>query len=433
MIARAPAPASGLPSILRALHHRDYRLLMAATVMQNLTMPMQFITLTFWAADTYEGKTALISSLIVGVRGVGMLLFSFLGGAFADRFERRKVLLVCELTALVVTALMGLCMVTTPFGNATIVAIVALVFLSAANMATDGPSRSASIPVIVGAQDMGSAIALNNVAQQLTFPIVIPLVGFLSGTIGPGKVVLVSLLSWTVILPAISLLKYSSRSAVVKRRSVRGTLADVRAGLIYARRDTTILAIIAMLATMQVVGMPGVGMLGPVWMTEILGLSRAQFGLIAMLWGVGALVSSVGFAFWVKATRRGTTLSAVVVAFAVAGIVFAHSRDPIVTAAANALLGAAMTGAIVTAMTMIQYTVADEMRGRVMGLFPLVMGASMLVVAPVGIAGQAWGLEVVVPVLEWAMLGVAALLIVTQPILRGGRARARAAAVTEPA
>ncbi|MFN0096293.1 MAG: MFS transporter [Dehalococcoidia bacterium] len=423
MTVRAPARGSNLPGPLRSLRFRDYRLLLAATVMQNLTMPMQFITLTFWAADTYEGKTALVSSLIMGVRGAGMLLFSFLGGAFADRFERRKVLLVCECTAFTVTALMGLTMVTKPFGDATIAAVIGLVFLSAANMATDGPSRTASIPVIVGQENMASAIALNNVAQQLTFPLIIPIVGFLSGTIGPGKVVLVSLVAWAVIFPSISLLKYSSRNAVTKRRSVRGTLQDVRAGLRYAKGSSAILAIIGMLATMQVVGMPGVGMLGPVWMTEVLDLSRAQFGLVAMLWGVGALVSSLVFALWVSATRRATTLAGVVVCFAVAGIVFAHSREPVLTAAANAVLGAAMTGAMVTAMTTIQYAVADDMRGRVMGLFPLVMGGSMLAVAPVGAVSQVVGLELVVPILEWATLGIALLLIATLPVLRGSPVR----------
>jgi predicted MFS family arabinose efflux permease len=161
-------------------------------------------------------------------------------------------------------------------------------------------------------------------------------------------------------------------------------------------------------------------MLGPVWMTEVLDLSRAQFGVIAMLWGVGALISSIAFAVWVKATRRGSTLAAVTITFAVAGIVFAHSREPVLTAPANAFLGAAMTGTIVTAMTMLQYTASDEMRGRVMGLFPLVMGASMLAVAPVGIAGQELGLEVVVPTMEWAMLAIAVVLVVTRPILRGG-------------
>ena len=91
-MALAHSPRGRWPS----LQHRDFRLLLAATVMANLIMPMQFISLTFWAVDTYPGQKVLVSSLIVAARGAGMLTMSLFGGAIADRFERRKVLLVCE-------------------------------------------------------------------------------------------------------------------------------------------------------------------------------------------------------------------------------------------------------------------------------------------------------------------------------------------------
>jgi MFS family permease len=397
--------------------HRDFRLLMVGTVLTNLTMPAQFISMTFWAVDAYPGQKVLVSSLIVAVRGVGMLGSSLVGGAIADRFERRKVLLCCEAASAALTALLAFCMIVMPFGDATIVAVLAVVFLAAANMAIDGPSRSASIPAVVRPDEMGSAIGLNNIAQQMTFPIILPFVGFLNGTIGPGKVVAASLLTWVLILPIIASLRYSSRH-LARRTSDAGFVSDIREGLRYTRRDATIFAAIGMIVVMQVVGMPGVGMLGPVWMTDVLGLSRAEFGWIAMLWGLGALVSSVVFAMLSRAPRRGLSLVAMVVLFGVCGIVFGHSRIVWLTAAANFGLGFAMTGALVTAITITQYTVAEEMRGRVMGLFPLVMGFSMLSVGPVGVGGQRLGLELVVPTLEWAALGLAVFITLVAPGLR---------------
>ncbi len=416
-------------SRLGVFRHRDFSLLMAATVFQNLVMPMQFITLTFWSIDNYPGEKVLFSGLIVAVRGIGMLIFSLLGGAIADRFERRKVLLICESIAFTTTALMAVCMIWKPFDDATIAALLVLVFLAASNMAVDGPSRSASIPVVVNPSQIGHAIALNNVAQQLTFPAVLPLVGWLSGTIGPGKVVAGSLIAWAFIIPLIAMLRYSSK-AMAMRRSSSGFVRDIRDGLGYARRDATIFAVIAMIVAMQVVAMPGVGMLGPVWMTEVLGLSRGQFGLLAMLWGIGAVTSSLTFAARPQMGRRGTTLAAMVLLFAASGILFAHSRSVPLTAVANFGLGFAMTGAIVTAMTLVQYTVSEQMRGRVMGLFPLVMGFSMLSVAPVSFAGQGLGLEVVVPATEWAALAIAGLVVLGAPALRRSRpARAEATSI----
>jgi hypothetical protein len=164
--------------------------------------------------------------------------------------------------------------------------------------------------------------------------------------------------------------------------------------------------------------MPGVGMGGPVWMTEVLGLSRAEFGLIAMLWGFGAFAGSATLAANTNLAAKGSTLAAFVVLFGISGIIFGHSRIVALTAVANFSLGVAMAGMMLSSATIVQYRVAEEMRGRVMGLFPLIMGLSMLNVGPVSAAGQAAGLPVVVPTLEWAVLGLAVLILFAAPALR---------------
>jgi len=403
---------------LAALAHRDFRLLMTATVMQNLVLPMQFISLTFWAIDTYPGEKVAVSGLLVATRGAGMLLFSFIGGALADRFERRRVLLACETAACAATALIAFCMLTQPLGSATIVAILALVFLAAAITSVDGPARSASIPVIVGTEDMTGAIGINNVAQQITFPAVFPLVGFLNGVIGPGGALAWSLLAWAVSIPCLLALRYGSRAAA---RRTGGMLIEIRAGLAYARRDTIIFAVVGMVVVMQVVGMPGVGALGPVWMTQVLGLSTTQFGFIGMLWGLGAVAASLFFARFGNVTRDGRTLALMVLLFGISAVIFGHSRVVVITAVANFGLGFAVSGAIVTALTIVQHAAAEEFRGRVMGLFPLVMGLSMLNVGPVSVTAQLVGLELVVPLLAWTSLALGVAFAASSPTLRRGR------------
>jgi len=78
------------------LRQRDFRVLLVATATANLVLPLQLISLTFWAIDTYPDQKVLLSGLIVAVRGAGMLSFGLIGGAIADRFERRRVILACE-------------------------------------------------------------------------------------------------------------------------------------------------------------------------------------------------------------------------------------------------------------------------------------------------------------------------------------------------
>jgi len=407
---------------MAALRIRDFRVLLIATALSNLVLPLQFISLTFWAIDEYPGQRVLFSGLIVAVRGVGLLGFGLIGGAIADRFERRKVLMLCECCSLFLTLLLAASILFKPAGDATIAPVIVLVFALAVVMAIDQPSRQASIPAIVGRENLGPALGVFNVSLQVTAPIALPLVGLLVSVFGPGKVVAGSALAWLVVIPLVFSLRYSTVVAGDPRpANPRALIAGIRAALAYAGRDPVILPVMLMFVVMQVVGMPGVGMLGPVWMTDILGLSRSQFGLIAMLWGLGAFCGSAFLASRPDLAARGATMIVLVLLFGAGAVVFGHSRIVWVTAVANFSLGVAMAGMMLSAATIVQYTVVEEMRGRVMGLFPLVMGLSMLNVGPVSAAGQGVGLPVIVPSLGWAVLALAAAIVLAAPALRHAR------------
>jgi predicted MFS family arabinose efflux permease len=398
-----------------ALSHRDFRLLLAGSALVSFVMPMQFLTQVFWVQDNYPGHKILFVGLLGASRGSAMLLFSLVGGAFADRFERRRVLLSCECAALTINALIALLMLTEPLGDGTIALLLVLSFLASGNMAVDMPTRTASTPAIVGMEALPSAITLQMVAQQVTFPLALPLVGFLNGAMDGGKVYALTLLAWLAIIPLIAMLRYRSVGGANRAESVFG---NIRSGLAYTRRDSTIFAVIAMVFTMQCIGMPGPATLGPVWMREVLGLSKTQFGFMAMTWGIGTMVGSLFFALRRQYATRGTTLCFCVIGFAICAIGFAHSRSVPITALVNAGLGFALVGTTVTASTIVQQTVSDEMRGRVLGLFPLAMGFSMLGAAPVSWAGEVFGLPVVFPILAWATLIATAGIIISRPSLR---------------
>ena len=398
---------------------RDFRLLMLDSALQTIVMPIHFITLTFWASERYPDEKVLYPSLLVAIRGFGLLGMSLLGGALADRMQRRRVLQICQVFMFVNTLITGVVMVTMPLGDGTIFLVLGLVFLVAANMGIDAPARAASVAAVVPQEHMGSAIGINNIATQLMFPVVVPLVGFFNGRFDPGYVFLGSLLAWVGIFPAIVSYRFTEkRGASAIAAPKRSMVADIREGLRYIRRDVTIQAIVLIVIALQVLAMPGVGALGPVWMTDVLGLSKAEFGLIAMFFGIGAGLSSFYFARMQKITRRDPTLCFTFAGFVLGALIFSYSRFAPLTAFANLVLGFSMAGTLVTAATVVQYRVADEMRGRVMGLFPLIQGMSLLAVLPVGAAGQAYGLELVVPTMSWLALAAGGALILARPSLR---------------
>ncbi len=408
-------PDGGTAGPLRALRHRDFAFLLGGMTLVGFVMPMQFITQIFWIQDEYPERDVLYVALLSGVRGSAMLIFSLLGGAIADRFERRRVLLTCETLALSLNAMVALLMLTNPFGGAGVVALFVITFFAAGNQAVDMPTRSASIPAVVGMRDLSNAIALNMIAMQAGFLFAPPLVGVLNEAFSPGQVYAGTLLAWGLILPLIAMLRFRSRGEA--NRAV-GMLTNIREGLQYTRRDQTIFAVIMLVLVMQVVGMPGVASLGPLWMRDVMDLSKAGFGFMAFTWGLGGACASLLFVFRHGLSGRGTTLVTVTLLFAVGVIVFGHSRLIPVTAGANFTLGFCMVATNVTSSTIAQHVVSEEMRGRVMGLFPLMMGLAMLAAAPVGAVGQVAGLEVVVPTLGWTTLALIATIVVFRPQVR---------------
>ena len=411
---------------ISALESRDFRLLLLGTTLVGLAMPIQFLTQVFWVQQEYPDRDVFYVGLIAGSRGVAMILFSLLGGAIADRFERRRVLLVCETLAFVLNAGVAALMLTNPLGDATIALLVVFTFFAAGNMAIDMPTRQAAIPAVVGMDRVGSAISLNMVAMQVTFPLTLPVAGLLNDIIEPGRVYALSLLAWLAVIPLIAMLQFRDRGKANRAESM---LRNIREGLAYTRRDATIFAIISLVLVLQVVGMPGVATLGPVWMTEVLGLSKREFGLIGMTWGLGTAAGSLFFAWRNALPARGATICAAVLTFGVAVAVFGHSRIVPLTAMANFTLGFCMVATTVSAATIVQHVVSDEMRGRVMGLFPLAMGLQMIAAVPVGGLGQLFGLEFIVPALGWITITLAVLIVIGQPGLRAIRPAEPASAV----
>ncbi len=403
---------------LRPLATRDFRLLLAGSTIVSLIMPLHFLTQTFWITDRFPDRSVLYVGLLAASRGSAMLIMSLVGGAIADRVERRKVLLVCESVSVCVAGVVAVLMLTEPFGGSTIWAILMMSFVSSGTLAVDMPARSASIPAIVGMDQLAPAIGLQQIFVQLMIPISLPMVGLLNSLFEPGHIYAGSLAAWLLILPLISMLRYRSKGGAGAGRGFIGNIVD---GMKYTRREPTVFAVISLVVVMQVIGMPGVATLGPVWMTKVLGLSKAQFGIIAMTWGLGAFVGSFFFGHQSHLLRRGSTLCVTVLLFCCSAIVFAHSRFVPLTALANFTLGVGMVGTMVCATTICQHAVSEDMRGRVMGLFPLAMGASMLGAAPVSALGQQFGLPIVVAIASWTALSLSFLIIAGRPTLRRTR------------
>ena len=401
------------------LGNRNFRLILGGAAIGHLLMPLQFVTQILWVqAHAPEDVWLILVALIGASRGVGALTFGLYGGALADRFDRRKLLLTTQaLLVLMTIGVTGL-MLGSEGGTVGFVFFFLLTFLSAGLQSIDMPTRLAIVPDILGPDLTPAGMSLNQVAGQLAMPIALIGMGFIIDSLGFGGAYGLSLIGQFVVI--LFLARMSERMPFAEPRKQRGVygfgeaIKDVRDGLAYARGHKVVLWVIVLLVTMMGLGMPAVGNLGPAWITTVIGVEIRDLGWVMMTWGLGSLVAALLMTRFASIPRRGLVIGGGALLFALSYVVFTIDNTVANVVIGNFGLGAGMTTAMVSSTILIQQLVPNEVRGRIMGILQLNMGFAQLMTMPVAILGQWLTLPVLFPGLALVTLGAILLVLATR-------------------
>ena len=365
------------------------------------------MTQVFWVSQDFADSAVVYASVLAASRGAGMVLFSLVGGAIADRSDRKRVLLATESLSLAAHGGIAVLMLTEPMGGASVAFVAAATFVAAGIQSIDSPARNAIVPAAAGSENIGAAIALLSISSQLTMPLSLPIAGIMNQLVAPGAVYATSLFAWVAILPLIALLRVGTAPVGARRAS---TLRSIGQGLSYTRSHRPILAIVSVVLVVQVIGMPLATPLGPMFEIQVLGFNSAQVGLMGATWGLGALSVSIAIARSNQLALRGDSLAVMSSLFGLAALGFGLSRLIPLTAVSDYAMGAAFTGTGLVANTLIQHLVSDEMRGRVLSFFPLSIGLAQAATDVAGLVGELLGLDVLLPLLG-SLIIVGSLLL----------------------
>ncbi len=401
------------------LGNRNFRLILGGAAIGHLLMPLQFVTQILWVqAHAPEDVWLILVAVIGASRGVGALTFGLYGGALADRFDRRKLLLTTQaLLVLMTIGITGL-MLGSEGGTVGFVFFFLLTFLSAGLQSIDMPTRLAIVPDILGPDLTPAGMSLNQVAGQLAMPIALIGMGFIIDSLGFGGAYGLSLIGQFVVI--LFLARMSERMPFAEPRKQRGVygfgeaIKDVRDGLAYARGHKVVLWVIVLLVTMMGLGMPAVGNLGPAWITTVIGVEIRDLGWVMMTWGLGSLVAALLMTRFASIPRRGLVIGGGALLFALSYVVFTIDNTVANVVIGNFGLGAGMTTAMVSSTILIQQLVPNEVRGRIMGILQLNMGFAQLMTMPVAILGQWLTLPVLFPGLALVTLGAILLVLATR-------------------
>ncbi len=406
------------------LANRNFRLLLSGFAVGQLLMPLQFLTQILWVQNNAPDDIWLVLVALIGAsRGVGALTFGLYGGALADRYDRRKLLIVTQsllvLTTLAISALM--------FVNVNSMAgfglFFVLTFLGAGLQSIDAPTRLALVPDILGPELTPAGMSLNQVAGQLAMPLAMFGTGFMIDELGFGGAYFFSVLGHLMVIGFLARMSHRTAAVDQSRKQGRYGLADaikdVGGGLSYARNHPVVLWIIILLVTMMGLGFPATANLGPTWITTVVGVEIREVGYVMMTWGLGSLIAAIALTRFSTIEHRGRLIAAGALLFSVSFAIFVFDHTVINAVIGNLGLGAGMTITMVSSTIVIQQTVPNEVRGRIMSIFQLNMGFAQLMTMPVAMLGQWLTLQVLFPILAvTTMITVAVILATHRQILR---------------
>jgi MFS family permease len=416
------------------LRVRDFRLLFAGMVIGQMLMPLQFIAQIIWVQQNASEEVRIVLvGLIAAVRGAGMITFGLYGGALADRFDRRLLLIVTQSSVLALNLLVAAVMILAASYPLGLAPFYILTFMASALAAIDAPTRQALVPDILGRRLTPGGIALNSAGGQIALPVAMFVAGYMIDVLGPGMAYAVGSLAHVAQVGALLLMRHRTRVHARADRAetgLRRTISDVREGLIYTYNHAIVLWVIVLIVAMQGIGFPAVANLGPTWITTVVGVPVRHLGIVAVPWGVGAFLAAMTLTRFPLVERKGLVVSLAVLGFGLFFVIFAIRPTVAFAMLGQFGIGASMTTAQVSGTALIQLLVPNEVRGRVMGVLHVNMGLAQLMTLPVAALGQLISLQVLFPILAFSLLAVVSVILFARPAI--WRARVLQAELAEP-
>jgi predicted MFS family arabinose efflux permease len=353
--------SSFLRRTFRAFRHRDFRVMWLGACASTIGTFVQQFAQSWLVYDLTKSPFYLGLDLFLGQ--LPIILFSLVGGVFADRLDRRKMLLGSQyiqmICAFVLAALF--------FTHAVrIWQILSLSFIVGLGQSFGGPAYSALLPTLVPAEDLANAIAMNSIQFNLARVLGPALGGFAYATVGA---------TWCFTLNGVSYLAVISSLAMIQvkfvpQKSKEPILASIKEGLRFIREREGLPALVFLAFFTTALGFSLTGFL-PVIVQTIFHQGPLTYQLLLVSSGAGSVVGALIVAASSKLKEQGfaVLLTLIGVGASIAG--FALSRSLPLSCLLIFMSGAAIMASASLMLSLVQLMVSDQMRGRVMSVYNL--------------------------------------------------------------
>jgi predicted MFS family arabinose efflux permease len=283
--------------------------------------------------------------------------------------------------------------------------------MTGAMFALHNPTSQTFAVDVVGRERLISATSLNT-GISMTATIAGPSVGGALLLLGFD----IAFYALTALYLFSAIMIFTVRTRHLPVPSGRNMFIDIQQGIKYASQTPIIRALLIVGSSALFMGMyqPAI----PVKVQDVLGLGEVGYGVILGLNGVGALIGSAALLILSKHIRKGYLLIFGLLMFNAAVSLFAIAPNVVISGLSMVLLGLAFSAWMISVPVLLQTTASEQMRGRVMSLYFMVVLTHQLgwVIGGAGI--EAWGIETTMFIGVIGGLIVAGSAIIMTPELR---------------
>jgi MFS family permease len=322
-----------------------------------------------WVYEKTQSATRF--ALVSFVGAIVMLLLSPVAGALADRWDRRKLILFADLGSGATTLTMAILFFT---GRMQIWMVYPLVVLMVAFFAFQGPALFASVPLLVGRDQLARASGMTQTSRAVA-QIVGPLAAaVLIAPIGYHGIAIIDCVTFLFAVVTVLAIRIPSPPPDVEAAVRRSVLADLAYGWSYLRNLKGLLALLTLYAVTNFC----MGMVQVLLTPLILSFATpVELGTVSSTAAVGALFGGLAVSIWGVPRRRVATLLAVLVFQAL--ILFLGGAQPSIPLIALATFAfmLSLPVAVTCNQTILQSKIAPAVQGRVFAVAGMVAAGSL--------------------------------------------------------
>ena len=371
-----------MSAMFAALSVRNYRIYAAGALVSNVGTWMGRVAQDWVVLTELTDGSAQALGIVTGLQFLPMLLLAPVAGALSDRFPKRWMMLLTQGTMALTALAMGVLVLS---GHMQLWQMYLLAFVQGGAAAMDAPARQAFVSEIVPPERVTNAVGLNSASFNSGRLIGPGVAGLLIAWVGTGPTLLVNSATFVAVMVAL-LLMNGARLSPTPRSRGRG---QIREGISYVRGRPDILLIMALVFVHGTFGM-NFQLTNALMATETFGLGVKEFGLLGSVMAIGSLGGALLAAR--RERPRWRMLLGALAGFAVLTLLLGLAPSYAIYAALLVPTGLCALTVMVTANSMVQLSVAPQVRGRVMSLYMAVFfGGTPLGAPMIGWVGDALG------------------------------------------